>query len=378
MSLISVLFKTADGSPLVAPTDLPEVTIRRVDTQAIVAGPSAMVEIGEGNFSFSFVPVSTLEYTISADGDPNVILQVPPVERFKGGSLSGIEVNEIINNIPAILAAVAALNDLSIADVQTAMTNQGYTAARAILLDNIDALISSRATQAQILSDATPFPGANVDATISAVLAAIAALNNLSQADVQTAMTTQGYTSARAILLDNLDALISSRSTPAQVAAIETNILAAIALLNDISIGDVMTAMTAQGYTSARAFLLDNLDALISSRSIPGDDANASQIAGSTQAATNMRESANLMEQITVDDSTFSPTTTEFEASGIQAAEDDVDHFVGRLVIFSDPGTLQRQARTITGYTQITSTKGKFTVAALTAIPANGAQAVIV
>jgi hypothetical protein len=32
---------------------------------------------------------------------------------------------------------------------------------------NVDATISSRATQAQILSDATPFPGANVDATIS-------------------------------------------------------------------------------------------------------------------------------------------------------------------------------------------------------------------
>jgi len=41
------------------------------------------------------------------------------------------------------LAAIAALNDLSIADVQTAMTNQGYTAVRAILLDNLDAAVSA-------------------------------------------------------------------------------------------------------------------------------------------------------------------------------------------------------------------------------------------
>lgn len=67
----------------------------------------------------------------------------------------------------AVLAAIALLNDLSIADVQTAMTSQGYTAGRAVLLDNLDAAITTRATQAQILSDATPFPGANIDALIS-------------------------------------------------------------------------------------------------------------------------------------------------------------------------------------------------------------------
>lgn len=69
----------------------------------------------------------------------------------------------------AVLAAIALLNDISIADVQTALTNQGYTVARGILLDNLDAAITTRSTltQAQILSDVTPFPGANVDAAIS-------------------------------------------------------------------------------------------------------------------------------------------------------------------------------------------------------------------
>jgi hypothetical protein len=126
-----------------------------------------------------------------------------------------------------ILAAIAALNDLSIADVQTALTNQGYTSVRAALLDNLDDSISN-------------------------VRADIAALNDLSQTDVQAAMTAQGYTVARAALLDNLDAAIST-------------VVTVIAALNNISIADVQTALTAQGYTGARAANLDNLDAAISS-----------------------------------------------------------------------------------------------------------------
>ena len=144
---------------------------------------------------------------------------------------------------------------LSIANVQTALTNQGYTSDRAPGLDNLDAAISTRATQAQILSDATPFAGAD----IAAIVAAVAALNDLSIADVQTALTNQGYSSDRALLLDNLDATVAS-------------VLSAVAALNDLSIADVQTALTNQNYTPARALLLDNLDALISSRAIAGDE----------------------------------------------------------------------------------------------------------
>ena len=79
----------------------------------------------------------------------------------------------------------------------------------------------------------------------------IGALNNLSQADVLTALTAQGYTVARAGNLDNLDAAI-------------TTVTAAIAALNDLSQADVQAAMTAQGYTAARALLLDSLDAAVS------------------------------------------------------------------------------------------------------------------
>lgn len=86
-----------------------------------------------------------------------------------------------------ILLDIAALNDIDIADVQTALTNQGYTAARAPNLDNLDAAISS--------------------------------LNDLAIADVQTALTNQGYTAGRAPNLDNLDVAVSTRNSVVPMAA---------------------------------------------------------------------------------------------------------------------------------------------------------------
>jgi hypothetical protein len=45
---------------------------------------------------------------------------------------------------PATETSIAALNDLDITDVQTALTNQGYTTARAPKLDNLDVAVSTR------------------------------------------------------------------------------------------------------------------------------------------------------------------------------------------------------------------------------------------
>ena len=170
---------------------------------------------------------------------------------------------DVTTSETAILAAIAALTDLSIADVQTALTNQGYTSARSALLDFLDAGVSTRATPA------------DVDSAETAILAAIAALVDLDIADVQTALTNQGYTSARSALLDFLDAGVSTRATPADVDSAETAILAAIAALVDLDIADVQNALTAQGYTSARSALLDLLDVPVSR----GLDRNAESIA---------------------------------------------------------------------------------------------------
>lgn len=145
------------------------------------------------------------------------------------------------------------------ARVQAALTAQGYTAPRAALLDNLDVTVSSRASASAladlqadvdaILADtSTDIPALIVSATNS-VLAAIAALNNLSEADVQAALTAQGLTTIRAALLDNLDAAVSS-------------VLTALAAHDAASPSHAQTGLTAQGYTVTRAAKLDTIDGI--------------------------------------------------------------------------------------------------------------------
>ncbi len=85
--------------------------------------------------------------------------------------------------------------------------------------------IKDVAVSTDILSDATPFSGADVAAiridTGTTIPTLITALQDLSQADVQAAMTAQGFTSVRAILLDNLDAAITSRESEISAASRE-------------------------------------------------------------------------------------------------------------------------------------------------------------
>lgn len=235
-------FVTNSGVPLTSPVTAPTIEVRRNDTQAIVQAAIAMTDQGNGLWTFTFViAVTSVDYTFQVDADPLAAGQVTSRERFLGGSFGGdvdlidsrIDVAISTRNavvplsaaadqaehdatqvgIAANLAAIAALNDLSIGDVQTALDNQGYTAARALLLDNLDAAITTRATQAQILSDATPFPGANIDAAIS------------SRAAPGDAMTLTGAT------LTAIQALILSDATPFQGADIAA-ILTAVAALD--------------------------------------------------------------------------------------------------------------------------------------------------
>ena len=163
-------FITDNNVPLVTPVDAPEITILRTDTGAAVITGAAMLELGLGLYRYSFAPVSTLEYVALVDADPNVTGQVPASERYQPVAVSGITDTRIETDIPAILldtaaidlrlpsdpadeslqqaahtqtqADIAALNDLSVVDVQTALTNQGYTTVRAPKLDNLDATIS--------------------------------------------------------------------------------------------------------------------------------------------------------------------------------------------------------------------------------------------
>lgn len=163
------------------------------------ASPAGVVaEIGSGWYRLTpgAADVATLGMLIlhasGAGADPaDALVEVVAANVHDNTSLGLSRIDATISSIPVGLATgaeIAALNDLSIADVQTALTNQGYTVARAALLDSLS----------------------NLDAAISSVLFAISGLNNLSGADVQSALTTQGLTTTRAGNLDRLDASITS------------------------------------------------------------------------------------------------------------------------------------------------------------------------
>jgi hypothetical protein len=129
-------------------------------------------------------------------------------------------------------------------DVQSAMTDQGYTTARAPNLDRLDANISTRAAPGDILvNTANKIDGSYIDAAISSRAAPGAAMDIIASAraaiwnELIPATPTSGSFGER--VKNNLDAAVSSRANGAD-------------------------------YTAARAANLDNLDAAISSRAAPG------------------------------------------------------------------------------------------------------------
>lgn len=85
---ITVDYESAPGVPLEAPTDLPTIRIRRMDTDALVVTDDAMDEVGDGIYKYVFTPpVEGIEYSARSDGDPNVTGQVPARARYRYGSL---------------------------------------------------------------------------------------------------------------------------------------------------------------------------------------------------------------------------------------------------------------------------------------------------
>jgi hypothetical protein len=98
------------------------------------------------------------------------------------------------------------------------------------------------------------------------------------------------------------------------------------------------------------------------------------QVDGSATAATNQSVAALTMQTGTVDNTGFSPTTTEFESSSITEAT--ADHYIGKRVYFTS-GVLQYQGARITDYA-LASGRGHFTVETLTDAPTNGMSFIVV
>ncbi len=237
MDIFATIF--ASSIPQNGLADPPEVQVTD-DAGTIVQAFVAMTDlVVAGHYVRAFtIPDVARNYTFLVDADPNVTAQVPSSDRYYFGAFSGeadiIAVSTDLANLdvavstrstPAqvsaietsILAAIAALNNISIADVQTALTNQGYTSARSALLDNLDAAITSR-------NAVTPLAAATDQAEHDATQSQIAAL------------------------VVPMDAATSQAEHDATQVGIGLN-LAAIAGLNDLSVGDILTAVLSSGNT---------------------------------------------------------------------------------------------------------------------------------
>ncbi len=102
--------------------------------------------------------------------------------------------------------------------------------------------------------------------------------------------------------------------------------------------------------------------------------ADVVEINGVAEAAQDLQAAAQTIVRGTIDTAGFTPTTTQFEADDITEAT--ADHFNGRVIIFTS-GVLKDQATDITDYSLVTS-RGHFTVTAMTEAPANNDTFIIV
>lgn len=206
-------------------------------------------------------------------------------------------------------ADIAALNDIAIADVQTALDNQGLTGARAGNLDNLDATVSSREAEVSASSRA-----ATDLAEHNATQAGIAALNDPTAAEVADAVWDEpladhlgagstgealnsgtGAPSAAAIadavwdedsathvgagtmgaLMDHLDADVSSRAVAGDAmgliaGAVDANALD-IGAVAEIADGVWDEAAAGHMVAGSMGALQNRLDATVSSRAAPGE-----------------------------------------------------------------------------------------------------------
>lgn len=102
--------------------------------------------------------------------------------------------------------------------------------------------------------------------------------------------------------------------------------------------------------------------------------ANMVSINSVTSAAIRLALASGQMYPFTVDNTAFSPTTTQFESSDLATPGDF--HWNGAIVLWTS-GPLAGQRTRVTGYT-VTGGRGHFTVIALNGAPANGATGLLV
>jgi ABC-type cobalamin/Fe3+-siderophores transport system ATPase subunit len=164
------------------------------------------------------------------------------------------------------------------------------------------------------------------------------------------------------LLVDNINATISSRSTYAGTdTAGTTTLLSRIASALTITSGKV-------DVNDKTGFALTSAYDAAKTAAQEGDDMNAAEIAGSSAAAENLRDSASVIYKGAV---AGAATATTLIDSGL--TQSDEDFWKGRIVIFLT-GNLKFQATDITGFDPSTD---QLTFTALTQAPSDGDQYVI-
>ena len=101
---------------------------------------------------------------------------------------------------------------------------------------------------------------------------------------------------------------------------------------------------------------------------------NVEEIGESATAASNLRKSADVMVPGTVDNTAFTPTSTEFESDDIVLSVTEA--LKDRRILWVS-GTLIKQVCGIVDY-ELVSGRGHFTITATTAAPANGDMFIVV
>jgi hypothetical protein len=152
--------------------------------------------------------------------------------------------------VDSLVRSTTPANALTVDGSGKVAVGAGGIVAASFATDAVDsnAIATSGANKVRdtILSDATPFPGARVDAAVS------------SRADGA------AFTNARAVKLDNLDATVSSRADGANYTA------GRAANLDSLDVA-VSSRVSSASLTPTRAANLDHLNADVSSRAVPGD-----------------------------------------------------------------------------------------------------------
>lgn len=209
-------------------------------------------------------------------------------------AVAGDQMNLAASAITSAKFAAGAITSTALAAGAIASGKIGAGAITATEAPNLDAAVSTRATQAQILSDATPFPGARIDATVSSRsvpgdnmgLTAAGVTTNWSKATADLSVVG----SVGKLLVDNVNATISSRAVPGDLmgvvaggitsakfaaGAITSTVLAAGCITStqapNLDAAVSTRATQAQILSDATPFQGARIDAAITSRSAPGD-----------------------------------------------------------------------------------------------------------